>query len=952
MIWIDLVYNLSLLIALSVVSGFVDMRWKRNTLPGVLLQGVVFGSAAAIGMVRPFVFSQGLIFDGRSVMISLGGLFFGPWTAAVAGLMTIPLRVAQGGPGTVMGVLVILVSAALGVGLHLRRRGKPVEVSSYTLLLFGLAVHLSMLAMALALPTDMIVPVLKRIAWPVMLVYPLATVLIGKILSDQAARARLLETLRKSAERHRAILQTALDGCWLTDMQGRLLEVNEAFCQMTGYSEKELLAMRISDLETCETAEETAAHIQKLREQGEDRFETRHRRKDGSLFDVEISAQYQPEDGGQIVAFLQDITERKRTEQTLRNSENRYRGLVELAVDGILLGSHEGFIIEANQCMCDLSGMTREELIGKDIRDMPFTRDCMDRHPFRFDLLRQGQSVVTERTWARSDGLTVVFEMRTKMMPDGTYQSIYRDITERKRVEGALRESEEKFRVLADSTPTAVMLYQGERWVYANHAAVAICGYSEVELQAMPFWGFVHPDYQSLIKENGQKRLSGDAAPSRFEFKIIAKDGTEKWVDLSGASTTLQGRPSGIISVLDITERKRAETELQNMRKLQSVGTLAGGIAHDFNNILTGLFGNIALAKAELAKAHPGHMFLEEAEKSMNRAVRLTNQLLTFSKGGDPVKEDVQLGALVEEVARFDLSGSNVRLVYRQAEDLWQAEADKGQIQQVVSNITVNALQSMPGGGHLRIALENVNLPEAAMAGPRPGRYVKITVQDEGTGIDPKHLDRIFDPYFTTKQTGHGLGLATAYSIINKHGGHIGVESELGKGTTFALYLPASNAPQPSDKKTPPTPPAATSQPPAHAARILVMDDDAAICRLAVQMLGPCGYSVTTAPGGQEALELYKQALGDGEPFDVVIMDLTIPGGIGGKEAIKNFLAFDPHVRAIVSSGYAVDPVMANYAKYGFKDVAAKPYTPAELHEIVARVLDMAVHSDTPPCTP
>ncbi len=935
MIWIDLIYNLSLLIALSVVSGFVDLRWKRNTRAGILLQGAVFGSAAAIGMLHPFVFGPGLIFDGRSVMVSLGGLFFGPWAAAVACLTTIPLRVFQGGPGTVMGVSVILISAALGIGLYLRRRGKPAEVSSATLLAFGLAVHLAMLAMTVTLPADLILPVLKRIGWPVMLVYPLATVLIGKILSDQAARARFVETLRESEARHRAILQAAMDGCWLSDTQGRLLEVNAAFCRMSGYSLRELLSMRMADLEAGERAADMAAHIRRIMEQGEDRFESRHRRKDGSVFDVEISAQYQPADGGRIVAFVQDITARKCAESTLRGSENRYRGLVELAVDGILLGSHEGVIIEANQCMCDLSGMKREELIGKDIRDMPFTRESMTRQPFRYDLLQQGQAVVSERTLIRPDGSAVVLDMRTKMMPDGTYQSIYRDITERKRVEEALRESEEKFRVLADSTPTAVMLYQDDHWVYANRAAVAMCGYSEKELQGMPFWGFVHPDYQSLIRENGRKRLRGDSTASSFEFKIIAKDGTEKWVVLSGASTTLGGRPSGIISVLDITGRKQAEAELQNMRKLQSVGTLAGGIAHDFNNILTGLYGNIALAKEELAKEHPGRAFLEEAEKSMNRAVRLAKQLLTFAKGGDPVKEDVSLGALTEEVARFDLSGSKVSLIYRQADDLWPVEADKGQIQQVVSNLTVNARQAMPEGGHLYITLENAALPEAAVAGLRGGNYVKVTVRDEGTGIDPKHLDRIFDPYFTTKQAGTGLGLATVWSIIGKHGGHIGVESELGKGTAFTLYLPASARMQQADVKQP----AEECRPAARTARILVMDDDEAISIIAARMLAPCGYSVASAPGGREALELYKRAMESGEPFDAVIMDLTIPGGIGGKEAIKNFLAIDPHVRAIVSSGYDADPVMANYAEYGFKDVAAKPYTQSELREIVARVL-------------
>ena len=242
--------------------------------------------------------------------------------------------------------------------------------------------------------------------------------------------------------------------------------------------------------------------------------------------------------------------------------------------------------------------------------------------------------------------------------------------------------------------------------------------------------------------------------------------------------------------VADVTERKRAEIELQKMQNLQSVGTLAGGIAHDFNNILMGVFGNISLAKDVLAKDHPGYHSLEEAEKSMYRAVRLTKQLLTFAKGGDPVKEDVSLGTLVQEVALFDLSGSPVKLVYQQTAELWLAEVDKGQIQQVISNLTINARQAMPEGGSLHITLANTDLSATTVPGLRPGKYVQITVRDEGTGIDPKYLDRIFDPYFTTKQTGSGLGLATTYSIINKHGGQIRVESEAWPG--HHLYaLPA-----------------------------------------------------------------------------------------------------------------------------------------------------------------
>ena len=417
-------------------------------------------------------------------------------------------------------------------------------------------------------------------------------------------------------------------------------------------------------------------------------------------------------------------------------------------------------------------------------------------------------------------------------------------------------------------------------------------------------------------------RKSGETFPALFSsYPIFADDGEIT---------------SAIGVAIDITEQKRAEEELQKMEKLKSIGTLAGGIAHDFNNILMGLFGNISIAKEYLDKNHPAFYALEEAGKSMNRATSLTKQLLTFAKGGAPIREDVSLGELVSEVVRFDLSGSNVKLVFKQAPNLWLADVDKGQIQQVFSNLAINANQAMPAGGHLYITLENTEFSEEVLPGLQEGRYIKITVRDEGCGIDKKHLERIFDPYFSTKQTGSGLGLATTYSIVNRHGGHINVNSELGKGSIFTLLLPASEAKtiekieKTSNRDTSPT----------QKIKILVMDDEEIIREVVLQMLLKSGYEVETVDDGHQALEKYKRALDAEEPFDIIIMDLTIPGGMGGQETMKEILALDPDARAIVSSGYADDPVMANYSEYGFRGISTKPYSLNQLLEVLRLVME------------
>gem|GEM_PF-5060240 len=468
----------------------------------------------------------------------------------------------------------------------------------------------------------------------------------------------------------------------------------------------------------------------------------------------------------------------------------------------------------------------------------------------------------------------------------------------------------------------------------ANLTAATLLGVNRRALVKQPLAHFILTEDQDIFYRHYQQLLA-TTTPQAFELRIVKKTAEPGWVRLD-ATTAQDAAGARVCRIVlsDITALRQAEDELQKLLKLQSVGTLAGGIAHDFNNIMMGLFGNISLAKDGLAREHPSHTLLEEAEKSMNRAVRLTKQLLTFAKGGDPVKESVSLGALIEEVAHFDLSGSNVSLVYQPAPALWPAAADRGQIQQVVSNIIINARQAMPHGGHLYITLENAAVPVGAMVGLPAGNYVKIIIRDEGAGIAAKHFEHLFEPYFTTRPAGHGLGLATAYAIIHKHGGHISVVSELGHGTTFTLYLPASAALPPAEPAA-----AAAGPAPARAHSILVMDDEEPLRKIVALMLQACGYAVVTAPDGQAAIAQYRQARAAGAPFDAVIMDLTVPGGLGGEEAVKDILAMEPRAKVIVSSGYADDPVLANYADYGFSGIVVKPYTKRELQEVLSRVL-------------
>lgn len=384
--------------------------------------------------------------------------------------------------------------------------------------------------------------------------------------------------------------------------------------------------------------------------------------------------------------------------------------------------------------------------------------------------------------------------------------------------------------------------------------------------------------------------------------------------------------------IRDITEKKKMEEELLKVQKLESVGVLAGGIAHDFNNILTAILGNISLALMDSGHMKNLKARLTEAQRSCLRARELTLQLLTFSRGGAPVKKPLQIGELLRESATFASLGSKVKCEFHISDDLWPVEVDEGQISQVFSNLIINACQSMPNGGVLVLEARNVSGGELESSPEPAAGYVQISVKDQGMGIPQEHLPRIFDPYFTTKPGGNGLGLAVVFSVVKRHGGLVKADSRVGEGTVFTICLPAADTDVvPPEKRV--------KRKLSGRGKILVMDDEAVVRDIGNQILTFIGYQVELAEDGAEAVRRYREAKEQGAPFDAVIMDLTVPGGMGGKEAMEKLLEFDPKVKAIVSSGYCNDPTMANHEVYGFKGIVAKPYMIQELDEVLQRVL-------------
>jgi PAS domain S-box-containing protein len=531
---------------------------------------------------------------------------------------------------------------------------------------------------------------------------------------------------------------------------------------------------------------------------------------------------------------------------------------------------------------------------------------------------KDGLPHTEERTAPTDKGISH-FEITASPLRDKTGKiiagiEVARDITERKTAEKLIERSENKYRTLLNNIPQKIF-YKDIESVYI------LCNESYAkDLNIEPSEIIGKTDYEFYPKELAEKYRTDDkkimdsGKISEIEEKYIA-DGKEMTVNtLKAPILDESGKTIGIFGIFwDITDRKQAENIIQRLEKMEAIGTLAGGIAHDFNNLLTVILNNMYLVKMFTKSDRKILEHIESAEKASMKAKSLTQQLLTFARGGAPIKELVNIKDVINESASFSLRGSNVQCESCKVDSLCHVEVDAGQMSQVFNNIIINANQSMPGGGTISVDCENVTVEAENPLPLEKGDYIKISIKDRGTGISEEHMTKIFDPYFTTKEKGSGLGLATAYSIVKRHYGHIEVESTLGLGTTFHIYLPASKE-KALDKKP------SEAKPISGKGNILIMDDDELVRDSLGQILESLGYHSEFAIDGREAVEAYRNAMASGQPFDVVIMDLTIPGGAGGKDTIEKLKKVDPNIKAIVSSGYSHDPVMANYCDYGFKD--------------------------------
>lgn len=492
---------------------------------------------------------------------------------------------------------------------------------------------------------------------------------------------------------------------------------------------------------------------------------------------------------------------------------------------------------------------------------------------------------------------------------------------------------------LLELTADGVLIVQSKTMVELNRQMAAMCGYGREALVGRPF---------SLLSGDGSSEISllaaaiqaGDATVLKnHPTRLCRHDGRSLPVRIAAARIRYKMAPAVLFVMADLSESIETENELRKARQLDSIAALSGGIAHDYNNLLAVIIGNISLIQSYVDPQDVVFRLLNEVNEAATVAKSLTRKLITFSRGGSPFKAPADLAALVHSVTEFSLSGSNIDCRFEVPDDLWLVEVDKTQVGQAIHNLVINAREAMDGGGTMTVSAANVEDVDTEH-GPGAGRWVQLSIRDQGIGIAPENMDRIFNPYFSTKergsQKGTGLGLSISHSIIRKHDGKITIDSAPGAGTTVNLYLPASTKALPVDS---PPAPCRSAPPIPGSGRVLVMDDEEMIVNMAQRILARLGYETASAHNGAEAVAVYRQALSTGEPFDVVMLDLTVRGGMGGEEAIRLLIEIDPRVKAIVSSGYSDSPVMQDYRRYGFSGAAGKPYSLLELSQVLDRVL-------------
>ena len=771
-------------------------------------------------------------------------------------------------------------------------------------------------------------------------------------IEDITERKRVEEALRKKSGEHDLLLDNIQTQIWYLTDKETYGAVNKARAEFFGKKNEEMENKKLSDVLSQDEAEICMSgyvEVFEKRKQIHTEEWITNAKGEKRLLSI-IRSPKLGEDGNveYVVCAAEDITERKRAEEVLRQSEERFRSVFNNAFVGMAIVNPEGHVVEANETFCRFLGYSREELIGRHFTECTHPEDLsIDSDLYAALLDDERLSYSIDKRYTRK-GKVVWGRLSVSLIKDEAGQPestivVREDITERKQAEEALRGSEEKYRLLVENTNEAIFVAQEEKLKFVNRKVLEIMGRTQEEITSKPFSDFIHPEDREMVLDNYLRGLREETVPSIYAFRVIDKDGNTRWVELDAVKIDWEGKPATLNFGTDITERKRAEGEMgllqeqfRHSQKMEAVGRLAGGVAHDFNNLLTVIRGYSELCLGKLEEADPLWRKVEGIRRASEQGSRLTNQLLAFSRHQVMKMKVIDLNRFFKDLDRIlrRVIEEDIELVTILAEDLGGVKADLGQMEQVTMNLAVNARDAMPKGGKLTIEAKNVESDDVffgSHAGGEPGRYVMFSVSDTGFGITPEVKEHIFEPFFTTKGEGKGtgLGLSTVYGIVKQSGGEITVESEVGKGSVFRIYLPLVEGVMEDQKEE-------EQEAWGGKETVLVVEDEENVRRLVAEVLEGQGYEVLEASGGEEALGMVEKYEGR---IDLLLTDVVMPG-MSGHELGKRFVERWGMVKVLYMSGFFDEErVPLNVLEEGMNYVQ-KPFTIDALTRKVREVLD------------
>ncbi|WCJ58936.1 PAS domain S-box protein [Fontisphaera persica] len=948
---VDLLLNLCLLVALTVVSTFFWRRFDPRETSGAIIQGCLFGAAAVIGMIRPMVIAPGLIFDGRSMMLSLCALFFGPRAALAAMIAPVLYRAGLGGPGVYMGVLTIFSSAAVGLFFHHRWHKRPEPPSTLELLWFGLLVHVAMLAMSSALPAEVRWATLKRMALPILLVYPLVTVLAGKVLADNARLSRMISALQHTNQRLDITLRSIADGVIATDLQGRIVTMNPTAEQLTGWPADEATGRPIQEIFPIfneQTGKSVENPVHRVLKEGRVVGLANHtvlRSRQGREHPIADSAAPIMDNRNRccgVVLVFRDQTREREARNALIESETRYRTLVESAPALIWRCDAQGNFDYFNQRWLAFRGRPLAEEQGRRWHAGVHPEDWLDYQHALEEAFRQQRPWQATYRLQRHDGQ--YRWLQEEAVPIGDRQGQHQgyigfclDITEQ-------HESLERERLLIsalEASAACVFLADAAGFIeWVNPAFAANLRLARESVPGKSWEDFFQPSPQTQAESYDSimalllagQTWRGELQARRAGGELFSADFT------LSPLTNPRGQLIKVVGVFeDLTQRKAMEEELRQAQKLDIMGQVASGVAHDFNNLLT----TIQLC-ANMLDEHPAlpdsaREDVRDILASAEKGAKLTGQLLSFARR-DPVRwEELDLNEVVKtfENTLKRLIGAEVTLVTQLAKEPLRMRGDRNRLEQIIMNLAVNARDAMPKGGTLLMETALVETPgplTLASTLPKEGPFVALTFQDTGCGMTPEILSRIFDPFFTTKPPGKGtgIGLTVVSTILRDLCGGLQVESQPGQGTTFRLYFPVSRSSAAL--------PATAREIPAHGGgeTILLVEDENLVRDLTAKSLRRLGYQVLSAAHAAEALQIFKQ---HPHPIHLLLTDILLPDNFRGDRLAEQLQAMQPSLKVIFMSGFPGETPAAKPDYFKDKTFLSKPFTPRQLALTVRQVL-------------